>query len=86
MLVCALAGLAMLGAGLEEVDGERPWRLLLLPAIVFGGVWCLHTAFAGRRHAIYQTDRPAWAVRAGLLMFGVAWPLFGLWALGIEDL
>jgi hypothetical protein len=89
VLVGGLCALAAVGFGLERVDEGGPWSLLMLPAIVIGGVWCLRTALSGRLSRAFHersgSSRPYWGVRAGLLMFGLVWPFFGLEVLGLID-
>ena len=89
VLIGGLCALAAVGFGLEQADGDGPWSLLMLPAIVVGGVWCLRTSLSNRLsrafHARAGSSRPYCGVRAGLLMFGLAWPFFGLEVLGLID-
>lgn len=92
VFVAGLIGLAAIGFGLESVDEPRPWSVLMLPAIVVGGVWCLRVGLSRRessavlRRAADHTWGPPWAARAGFIMFGLAWPWFGLVVLGLAEL
>ena len=83
-------GLAALGAGLAEVTGADAWRVLMIPAIVGGGVLSLREAWRGKRGTLYRINEfdsrySWWLARAGLWMFGLSWPLLVLWALGMQS-
>jgi len=88
-LVGGLCALAAVGFGLESADSDGPWSVLMVPAIVAGGMWCLWTAISGRRSRAFHersgTWDSYWGVRFGLLLFGVTWPFLGLVALGLVD-
>ena len=89
-LVAGLLGLAAVGFGLESVDEPRPWSVLMLPAIVVGGVWCLRVGIGSGRSPVLRrpaegTWGPPWAARTGFIMFGLTWPWFALVALGLAE-
>lgn len=78
----AIAGLGLIGGGLHWLQPDGLGRLLMLPAIMAGGMWCLKHAFAPRGHRVFRTSAdPVWMVRLGLLMLGVVWPFLGAWIL-----
>ena len=82
------AALFALGlAGLADVSGADGWRVLMIPAIVGGGLLSLREARRGKRGTLYRiiVSESWWLARAGLRMFGLAWPLLVPWALGLRS-
>ena len=79
-------GLGSAGLGLEQLDPGGPWSVLTIPMCVFLGLLCLREAIRGRRSWIVVQGPSLWppfVYRAGLWMFGLAWPVGVLWALGL---
>jgi hypothetical protein len=84
-----VCGLGFLGLGLEHLDPARPWTILAIPMIVLLGLLSLREARRGRRSVLLRERGGGWhgfLARAGLWMFGLCWPLFVLWALGVVRL
>ena len=87
-LVAGAVGLAFMGVGLEHVHPAGPWTVFTLPAIIGGGLLCLRLARQGKRNRFVremEEDRSPWLIRPGLWMFGLTWPLFALWAIGVVE-
>ena len=79
----------MAALGLEHLDPARAWSLLAVPMIVFLGLLFLREAYRGKlsmllRETSGRVER-FWA-RLGMWMFGLSWPVFVLWAIGIIDI
>jgi hypothetical protein len=88
--VLFVLGLALVGAGLAHMTQAEGWRLLTIPAIIGGGLFSLREAWRGKRGALHRINHFAsrhswWMTRAGLWLFGLTWPLFVLWALGLQS-
>ena len=83
-------GLAAFGFGLAYVTGAGGWHLLMIPALVGGGLLSLREAWRGKRGWFYRINTLErtewWLARAGLWMFGLTWPLLVLWALGLQSI
>jgi hypothetical protein len=82
-------GLGVAALGLEHLDPPRAWSLLAVPMIVFLGLLFLREAYRGKlsmllRETSGRVER-FWA-RLGMWMFGLSWPVFVLWAIGIVDI
>jgi hypothetical protein len=74
--------------GLEHLDPARPWTLLAIPMITLLGLLTLREARRGRPSVILRRTRGWYGLRAraGAWMFGLCWPVFVLWALGVVRL
>ena len=82
------SGLGVAGLGMEYADPDRPWSVLAIPMITLVGLLFLREAWRGKRSKLLGLAGDRWqrlVAHAGAWMFGLAWPLFVLWTLGIVE-
>jgi hypothetical protein len=82
-----ICGLGLVGLGLEQLDPAGQWSILAIPMIALLGLLFLREAWRGKASVLVRDSSDRWQnflIRAGAWMFGLLWPLFVLWALGLQ--
>ena len=85
-LAMLILGVGIAGPGLAVLTGDHVYRALAAPAITMLGLASLIQALHGRRTGWLAARSSNWGAYVGCWMFGLGWPLFLAWSLGLITL